>query len=207
MKALGQCNAFIEKQLPPNIRRIETSSTGQAAYRIATQTNSSTGLEACIASQVCVQPEVYDLFELQSNIQDSSHNVTRFLLVEAVHDNTKSTKVSARPGRADHVFRTLMRVSDKQVHHALNAIASFSDHKFTCHLRKIDRMTDRESVPKVAASSHENVDGVWPALYVVEVDFVRKGNKKDWQSDDSHDVQHLIQRFGPSARCLGVWMA
>ena len=58
----------------PNVERIEVSSTTRAAQIAAKEKNS-----ACIASSLAAR--VYKLKVLASDIEDSPHNITRFLVI------------------------------------------------------------------------------------------------------------------------------
>ncbi len=69
----GQCRVWLLNHLP-QAELIETSSTTKAAQIVASQNNS-----ACIASILAAS--VYNLNVVKRDIQDVSHNITRFLVI------------------------------------------------------------------------------------------------------------------------------
>ncbi len=69
----GQCRSWLQKNLP-NAELVEVSSTTRAA-EIARKEKNSAAIASLLAS------EVYGLKVLDKDIQDSLHNVTRFLVV------------------------------------------------------------------------------------------------------------------------------
>ena len=69
----GQCRNWLHDNLP-KAERIEVSSTTRAAQIAAQRKNS-----ACIASILAAK--VYNLNILKKNIEDSVHNITRFLVI------------------------------------------------------------------------------------------------------------------------------
>jgi len=70
---LGQCRQWLEKNLPC-AERIEVSSTTRAAQITSKEKNS-----ACIAS--ILAGKLYKLAVIASDIEDSPHNITRFLVI------------------------------------------------------------------------------------------------------------------------------
>jgi chorismate mutase/prephenate dehydratase len=72
-QVFGQCRIWLQENLP-GVERIEVTSTTRAAQIAAGQRNS-----ACIASVLAAR--VYKLRVLASDIEDSPHNITRFLVV------------------------------------------------------------------------------------------------------------------------------
>jgi chorismate mutase/prephenate dehydratase len=72
----GQCRNWLHDHLP-KAERIEVSSTTRAAQIAAKRKNS-----ACIASILAAK--VYNLNILKKNIEDSVHNITRFLVISTV---------------------------------------------------------------------------------------------------------------------------
>ncbi|PIQ84883.1 MAG: prephenate dehydratase [Candidatus Omnitrophica bacterium CG11_big_fil_rev_8_21_14_0_20_43_6] len=72
-QVFGQCRIWLQKNLP-NAQLIDVSSTTRAAEMAKKEKNS-----AAIASLLA--SEVYGLKVLASGIQDSAHNITRFLVV------------------------------------------------------------------------------------------------------------------------------
>lgn len=72
-QVFGQCRLWLEKNLP-GIEKIEVSSTTRAAQIAAKEKNS-----ACIASLLAAK--VYRLNVLASDIEDSPHNITRFMVI------------------------------------------------------------------------------------------------------------------------------
>lgn len=69
----GQCRLWLQENLPC-AELIEVSSTTKAAQIVSKETNS-----ACIASLLAAK--VYKLKILASDIEDSPHNITRFLVI------------------------------------------------------------------------------------------------------------------------------
>ncbi|MFA4843068.1 MAG: prephenate dehydratase [Candidatus Omnitrophota bacterium] len=72
-QVFGQCRHWLEENLP-HVEKIEVSSTTRAAQIAAKEKNS-----AAIASVLAAR--VYKLKVLASDIEDSPHNVTRFLVI------------------------------------------------------------------------------------------------------------------------------
>jgi chorismate mutase / prephenate dehydratase len=72
-QVLGQCRIWLHKNLP-GVETIEVSSTTRAAQIAAKEKGS-----ACIASLLAAK--VYKLRVLASDIEDSPHNATRFLII------------------------------------------------------------------------------------------------------------------------------
>ena len=85
-QVFGQCRIWMQENLP-GVELVEVSSTTRAAQIAAKEKNS-----ACIASLLAAK--VYKLKIIASDIEDSPHNVTRFLVVgkndvkETGHDKT-----------------------------------------------------------------------------------------------------------------------
>jgi len=69
----GQCRIWLQENLP-NVEKVEVSSTTRAAQIAAKEKYG-----ACIASSLA--SKVYKLKILASDIEDSPHNVTRFLVI------------------------------------------------------------------------------------------------------------------------------
>ncbi|MEW6008053.1 MAG: prephenate dehydratase [Candidatus Omnitrophota bacterium] len=76
-QVFGQCRIWLQKNLP-NVELIEVSSTSRAAQIVSKEKNS-----ACIASALAAK--IYNLKVIQKSIEDSPHNITRFLVI-AKHD-------------------------------------------------------------------------------------------------------------------------
>ncbi|MCX7661977.1 MAG: prephenate dehydratase [Candidatus Omnitrophica bacterium] len=72
-QVFGQCRIWLQKNLP-GIEKIEVSSTTRAAQIVKNKKDS-----ACIASLLAAK--VYKLKVLASHIEDSPHNITRFLVI------------------------------------------------------------------------------------------------------------------------------
>jgi len=72
-QVFGQCRLWLKANLP-KAKLIEVSSTAKAADIVSKQKNA-----ACIASSLSAKK--YKLNILASSIEDSSHNVTRFLII------------------------------------------------------------------------------------------------------------------------------
>lgn len=86
-QVFGQCRLWLEANLP-GVCLVEVSSTARAA-EIASKEKGS----ACIASELAGKK--YNLKVLYSSIEDSSHNVTRFLIIGKTDANpTKEDKTS-----------------------------------------------------------------------------------------------------------------
>lgn len=97
-QALAQCQRWLAKNLPENVRCVAVSSNGEAARLASEQPNA-----AAIASQAAA--EIYQLNKLASNIEDEPNNTTRFLVlgyqdtVPSGHADKTSLIVSA-PNKA-----------------------------------------------------------------------------------------------------------
>jgi chorismate mutase/prephenate dehydratase len=86
-QVFGQCRLWLEANLP-GVELVEVSSTARAA-EIASKEKGS----ACIASELAAKK--YGLRTLCSSIEDSAHNVTRFLVIGRVEAKpTKKDKTS-----------------------------------------------------------------------------------------------------------------
>ena len=72
-QVFGQCNMWLQKNLPL-VDKIEVSSTTRAAQLAAREKNS-----ACIASLLAAK--IYKLKVIARDIEDSPHNITRFLVI------------------------------------------------------------------------------------------------------------------------------
>jgi chorismate mutase/prephenate dehydratase len=72
-QVFGQCNIWLQKNLPL-VDKIEVSSTTRAARLAARGKNS-----ACIASLLAAK--IYKLKVIARDIEDSPHNITRFLVI------------------------------------------------------------------------------------------------------------------------------
>ena len=83
-QVFGQCRLWLEANLP-GVELAEVSSTAKAA-EISSREKGS----ACIASELAAKK--YGLRTLYSSIEDSSHNVTRFLVIG---------RIEARPTKKD----------------------------------------------------------------------------------------------------------
>jgi chorismate mutase / prephenate dehydratase len=85
-QVLGQCRQWLMKNMP-KAHLIPVVSTTKAAQMVAGRKNA-----ACIASQIAAS--LYGLTILKNNIQDSAHNITRFLVISTMdvpptgHDRT-----------------------------------------------------------------------------------------------------------------------
>ena len=85
-QVLGQCRQWLMKNCP-KAHLMPVVSTTKAAQMVANKKNA-----ACIASQVAAS--LYGLNILKKNIQDSTHNITRFLVISTMdvpptgHDRT-----------------------------------------------------------------------------------------------------------------------
>lgn len=73
-QALAQCQHWLRKHLPENVKLLPVSSNGEAARLASEQANA-----AAIAGQSAA--EVYNLIKLASNIEDEPNNTTRFLVL------------------------------------------------------------------------------------------------------------------------------
>jgi len=92
-EVFGQCRIWLETNLP-RVELIETSSTSKAAEIAARQKGSG-----CIASELAAKK--YGLKILYHSIENSAHNVTRFLVigkndVEATKDDKTSVMFSVK---------------------------------------------------------------------------------------------------------------
>jgi len=75
-QVLGQCRQWLMKNMP-KAHLIPVVSTTKAAQMVVNKKNA-----ACIASQVAAS--LYGLTILKKNIQDSAHNITRFLVISTM---------------------------------------------------------------------------------------------------------------------------
>jgi chorismate mutase / prephenate dehydratase len=75
-QVLGQCRQWLMKNMP-KAHLIPVVSTTKAAQMVASKKNA-----ACIASQIAAS--LYGLTILKKNIQDSAHNITRFLVISTM---------------------------------------------------------------------------------------------------------------------------
>jgi len=96
-QVFGQCRIWLETNLP-RVELIEVPTTTRAAYRLANPKDSKLAIkpikgEAAIASRLAA--ERYKLNMLARSIQDSSHNITRFLVIgKHEAEPTKKNKTS-----------------------------------------------------------------------------------------------------------------
>jgi chorismate mutase/prephenate dehydratase len=72
-QVFGQCRIWLQENLP-EVEKIEVSSTTRAAQIAAKEKNS-----ACIASLLAAK--IYKLRVVAADIEDSPHNITRFLII------------------------------------------------------------------------------------------------------------------------------
>ncbi|MFP4474837.1 MAG: prephenate dehydratase [Desulfatibacillaceae bacterium] len=109
--ALAQCRLWIRKNLP-GVERVECASTSEAARRAAKDPDS-----AAVASSLAGQ--VYNLNVLAPQIQDASHNVTRFLVIGRDHPARsgmdKTSIMFATPHRPGALFTVLQPIADRGV--------------------------------------------------------------------------------------------
>ena len=94
-EVFGQCRLWLESNLP-GVELVEVSSTARAAEIVAKEKRA-----ACIASEFAANK--YGLKILYRSIEDSTHNVTRFLVIG---------KASAKPTGADKTS-IMFSVKDK----------------------------------------------------------------------------------------------
>ncbi|MDD5465225.1 MAG: prephenate dehydratase [Candidatus Omnitrophica bacterium] len=103
-QVFGQCRIWLQKNLP-NAELVDVSSTTRAA-EIARKEKNSAAIASLLASKV------YGLKAIASGIQDSLHNITRFLVVgKNVASRTGYDKTSLLFSIKDHVgalYETLM---------------------------------------------------------------------------------------------------
>ena len=92
--ALGQCRKFIRKH---RLKTINSVDTAGSAREIAEKGDKSIG---AIASRFAA--EVYGLDVIASNIEDATHNTTRFLVVSKTPEEPKK---SAKKVKTTFVFR------------------------------------------------------------------------------------------------------
>ncbi len=83
-QVFGQCRLWIESNLP-KVELVEVSSTAKAAQLAATERGAG-----CVASELAAGK--YNLKTLSRSIEDSTHNVTRFLIIG---------KTEAKPTKKD----------------------------------------------------------------------------------------------------------
>jgi chorismate mutase / prephenate dehydratase len=95
-QVFGQCRAWLRQNLP-QAQLVEISSTTRAAQKAACEKGS-----ACIASLLAAQ--VYKLKIIARDIEDSPHNITRFLVIgETIPGPTGKDKTSLLFSIKDHV--------------------------------------------------------------------------------------------------------
>ena len=95
-QVFGQCRLWLEEQLP-NVALIEVASTAKAAEIAAKEKGA-----ACIASDLAARK--YRLKILRRSIEDSAHNVTRFLIIGRTEAKpTKKDKTSIMFSLKDRV--------------------------------------------------------------------------------------------------------
>jgi len=96
-QVFGQCRIWLETNLP-RVELIEVPTTTRAAYRLVHPKDPKLAIrpikgEAAIASKLAA--ETYKLNILAPSIQDSSHNITRFLVIgKHEAEPTKNNKTS-----------------------------------------------------------------------------------------------------------------
>lgn len=95
-QVFGQCRLWLEEHLP-NVTLVETASTAKAA-----ETASKEKGAACIASELAAAK--YRLKNLYDSIEDSAHNVTRFLVIGRTEARqTRKDKTSVMLSLKDRV--------------------------------------------------------------------------------------------------------
>jgi chorismate mutase/prephenate dehydratase len=95
-QVFGQCRIWLQENLP-RVEKVEVSSTTRAA-QIATKEKYS----ACIASNLAAK--VYKLKVVARDIEDSPHNITRFLVISKIDvPGTGRDKTSAMFSIKDRV--------------------------------------------------------------------------------------------------------
>ena len=95
-QVFGQCRLWLEEHLP-NVMLIEAASTAKAA-EVASKEKGA----ACIASELAAKK--YHLKALRRSIEDSAHNVTRFLVIGRTEAKpTKKDKTSIMFSLKDRV--------------------------------------------------------------------------------------------------------
>jgi len=95
-QVFGQCRLWLEEQLP-NVTLVEVASTARAAEIAAKEKGT-----ACIASELAA--DKYRLKVLNRSIEDSAHNVTRFLIIGRTEAKpTKKDKTSIMFSLKDRV--------------------------------------------------------------------------------------------------------
>ncbi|UZJ54462.1 hypothetical protein CBS101457_003782 [Exobasidium rhododendri] len=179
-QALGQCSTFIDSVLRNDVMQLSTSSTGGAAKALmllqqnADPIATPAKLEACISSRICAQADVYDLITLRDKIQNSSKNVTRFLLLEVMADGNKSKTLEARDGYTiTDQMRMMLHLKTTTASDALTylmaAVTSCTGDAVRCHVRYIERRAIKDAVDHIDDMKAED-DGHWPFVYLVELE-------------------------------------
>jgi len=116
-QVLAQCRQWLQTNLP-NVEVIETSSSTRAAQIARDEPNA-----AALASKLAA--EMYGLTILEPNIQDSSENVTRFLVIGRKY-----------PGRTGNDKTSMMFCVQDRVGALHDSIASFK--KYKINMTKIE---------------------------------------------------------------------
>ena len=111
-QALGQCSTCLDKFLP-NAERIAEASTAAAAARISTEPES-----AAIASAIAA--DLYNLKILKSDIQDSSANTTRFMVL-----STKKNRINLKSCETERIRSLMYVVLHNRPGALLHALAPF----------------------------------------------------------------------------------
>ncbi|MCU0665984.1 MAG: prephenate dehydratase [Candidatus Omnitrophica bacterium] len=117
LQVFGQCRRWLQDNLP-HAERIEVSSTTKAAQIVSKERNS-----ACIASLLAAK--VYKLKVLSKGIEDSPHNITRFMVI----GNTQVPQI--KHSRTSLLFSIKDRVG--ALHDMLNTFK-----KYKINLTKIE---------------------------------------------------------------------
>ncbi|MCK4859521.1 MAG: prephenate dehydratase [Candidatus Omnitrophica bacterium] len=103
-QVFGQCRSWLNRNLA-NAELIEVSSTAKAA-QIVTQEDKSSAIANDLAAQV------YNLKIVKKNIQDSLHNITRFLIIGkdevSSSDNDKTSIVFSVKDKAGALYECLL---------------------------------------------------------------------------------------------------
>lgn len=122
-QVLAQCRQWLQTNLA-GVELIETSSSTRAAQIAKTEPNAGAVASALAA-------ELYGLTILEENIQDSSENVTRFLVIGRKY-----------PGRTGNDKTSLMYSVQDRVGALHDTIASFK--KFKINMTKIESRPSRK---------------------------------------------------------------
>lgn len=197
------------------VRRVETSSTGEAA-RLLTKENEAELdiLRACISSKVCARPEVYDLAIIQEDIQNSNsesmcvyfvflsklltvtfvfsfaENLTRFLLLKCCDPESVTVDKIDRDNRWRSIIRIETTASSRSLGLLLANLTWKDEMNLDCHIRAIERRAIKDAVDVEEDQVKSTEEGRWPYIYLIEIE----ANSSASPLVDSQAVERPLKR-------------